>query len=222
MKCEEIILDLPSLLYGELSEDERERLMSHISGCQDCRDEWEEMKTTEAVMMELGEEEPPESIVFIAENTPRFRAKLLKLIQPRNALKWGLAAAAALVVLWIFKPSVSLKDGDFRLAFGRRAPVESVSAAAIEGRLQAERIETLKLMSRLLVEQSEEQRRDYTLTLTEFARSLERQRRDDLRLIGSGLENVNKNSQVGLYMTNMRMEDLIKNASYDSNYNMGK
>lgn len=222
MKCEEIILELPALLYGELSEDERERLMSHISGCQDCRNEWEEMKTTEAVMMELGEEEPPESIVFIAENTPRFRAKLLKLIQPRNALKWGLAAAAALVVLWIFKPSVSLKDGDFRLAFGRRAPVESVSAAAIEERLQAERIETLKLVSRLLVEQSEEQRRDYTLTLTEFARSLERQRRDDLRLIGSGLENVNKNSQVGLYMTNMRMEDLIKNASYDSNYNMGK
>ncbi len=222
MKCEDSKTELPALLYGELSEAEREKMMAHISACSQCRKAWEELKNTEAVMLELGEEEPPAGMVFVAEEPAGFLRKLSTLLEPRGALRWGLAAAAALLALWILKPAVSYRDGDFSLSFGKQAVAPSAVPSDFEQRMQAERIETLKLVSRMMLEQEQQQRRDYTLTLAEFARGLERQRRDDMRMIGSGLENVQQNTQVGWLMTNMRMEDLIKNASYDTNETRGR
>jgi len=214
MKCEEFKMELPALLFGELSEGEREKLLKHIAECDECRREWKAMKSAEAVMMELGEEDPPTEMVFVEDKSFRVWRKTKEWLFAPAAVRWGLAAAAVLVALWITKPSISYKDGDFTLAFGKSAQTEEDAASEIENLLQNERMETLKLVSDMLTDYSEDQRREYTLTLTAFARELERKRQYDLKWMETGLQDIQNYSQTGIMQTNMVIEDLVKNASY--------
>lgn len=214
MKCEEVKLELPGLLFGELSESERERLLSHISKCDGCRREWNELKSTEAVMMELGEEEPPADMVFIAKESEKVWKKALDWLFAPGGVRWGFAAAMVLVALWVAKPNISYKEGGFSLSFGRIEPVETIASAAIEKQLQADRLETLRLVSQMLAENSENQQREYNLALASLARDLDLRRHDDLRWMETSLTDIQRNSHAAFRQNNMMIEDLIKNASF--------
>ena len=217
MKCEEFKLELPGLLWGELNEDERNRALKHISQCESCRREWMDLKSAEAVMNELGEEEPSSEPVFILHHSGGIVRKIWDWVSAPGVLRWGMAAALVIIALWVVKPSVSYREGDFNLAFGPGANAADYDEGALEQRLQSERLETLRLVSQILKEQSEEQRRDFNLSLTAFAQELEKQRRNDLTWMRTGLSGVQKNSQEGLMMTNFMIEDLMKRAAFSGN-----
>jgi len=216
MKCEEVKLEFPGLLWGELSEEEREKVLKHLSGCESCRREWKELKAAEAIMTELPDEEPPSDLVFVAP--PSKSGLLVKFWEWVNApgvQRWGFAAAMVLIGLAIAKPSVTVGDAGFTLAFGS-SQVQNVQLAdsAIEQRLLAERLETLKMVSDVIQQASEEQRRDYTLTLASFARDVERQRQQDINWMQTGMTNIQRSSQTDIMKTNRVLDDIIKTAGY--------
>lgn len=216
MKCEEVKLEFPGLLWGELSEQEREKVLKHLSGCESCRLEWKELKAAEAVMTELPDEDPPSDLVFVAPPSKSgLLVKFWEWINTPGVQRWGFAAAMVLIGLAIAKPSLTIGSGGFNLAFGS-PPVQNVqlTESAIERRLQTDRLETLKMVSDVIQQASEEQRRDYTLTLASFARDLERQRQQDVDWMQTGMTNIQRSSQTGIMKTNKVLEDIIKTAGY--------
>jgi len=223
MKCEDLKLELPGLLWGELAPSDREKALKHLAECPACQKEWQEFKAVQSVMSKLGEENPLREVVFIERKHPE--SPLLKLwnwLTSPGALQWGLAAALILIALALAKPSLSLQDGKLSFAFGKieriaspaPTPPPQITPADLEERLQQERSETLKLVAEVLQKSSEEQRRDFTLTLTAFARDLEKQRQQDLTWMTSGMQSIQRSSQTDIMRTNRVLEDLIKTASY--------
>ena len=217
MKCEKFKMELPGLLWGEINQEEREELLKHLAQCEDCRNEWKELKNTETVMLELGDENPSSEPVFIQPKSESVVVKIWDWISAGSALKWGLAAAVIIALLWIAKPSVYYKDGDFQLSFGAPPTPAAIDLTAVEQKLKADRLETLKLVSQIIKEQNEEQRRDFNLKLATFASELEKQRRLDLAWMQTGLTGVQKSSRENYIKTNMFIEGLIRNAAYQKN-----
>ncbi len=225
MNCEEFKLELPGLLWGELLPESREKAMKHLAECPACKKEWLECKAAASVMTELGEENPPREIVFI-ERKPKVSLlhRLWDWAASPGAPQWAFAAGILLIALSIAKSSFTIQDGKFSFAFGKietaqvtvtpLSPVQAITAADIDQRLQKERSETLKLVADVLQKSSEEQRRDFTLTLTAFARDLEKQRQQDLTWMTTGMQSIQRSSQTDIMRTNRVVEDLIKTASY--------
>ena len=222
MNCDDVKKEMPSLYFGEASEDEREKLMAHIAKCPVCKQEWEDIRTTDSVMAEYNDEEPPNAMVFIAERPADKFGKIFSLLNFSGGLKWAAAAAVFALGLWIVKPSVSYEKGSFKLAFGAPKPAVPAGYADFEERIKMGKLETLKLVAQMITEESQNQRRDFTLTLAEFARSIDKQRKNDLDWIETGLKGVQRNTQAGIMMTNIMIEDLIKNASYSGSEAKGK
>jgi hypothetical protein len=216
MKCEQVKLELVSLLFSELAEDERERLMTHISQCPACRKEWVELKSTEAVMAGLKDEEPQSDLVFVNEQpSVRFRNILNWIFSP-PVVRWGIAAAIIALGIWLAKPSFNYDHNSLTLVFGKAKPAETLTYAQVDELINREREETIKLVSQMLNEGSEKQRNEYTIMLAALARDFDRRRLNDLDQIESGLLDVQRNSQVGIAHTNLILSDLIKNASYSN------
>lgn len=69
------------------------------------------------------------------------------------------------------------------------------------------------LMAKMIDESESKQRRESTLTLAGFAQSLERQRKQDLRVMGQGLEGLYRTTEGGFSRTNEVLGDLIRQAS---------
>jgi hypothetical protein len=223
MKCEKIKIELPGLLWGELNEEEHKRVLEHISVCETCREEWKGLKSAEAVMQELKEVAPQKELQFITAKANQKRKTTWEWIFRPGVLQWGIATGLILIALWISKPNFSYQDGQFKFAFGRsETVVTTLDTTALAQKLQAERIETLKLVSTIMKEQSEEQRRDFTITLAAFARDLERQRQEDLNWVGMGLKGVERNSQANFMKTNMILEGVLRNASFTKSDTMEK
>jgi len=214
MKCEDVRIELPGLLFGEVSENERNELLKHLNVCGGCRQEWVEIKGTEAAMLELGDENPPADIVFVADE-PAFSWKKLsgRLFSPGFA-RWGIAAALILIALWIAKPGFTVGEGKFTVAFGGNNGIQKKELAEnLNTLLQQERLETLRMVTQLQQDNMENLRREYTLTLAAFARDLDRQRSTDLQWIEIGFQDLQRNSEANIMRTNMVIEDILKNAS---------
>lgn len=238
MKCEQIKLELPGLLWGELSESEREEVLKHLSVCESCRKEWRGIKSTESLMLELKDENPPADIVFL-QKPSRITVlnKVWQWLASPGAVQFGLAAAIVIIALWAVNPNIRYAKGDFSFSFGKQTPYiaeiqpaqtpdSSLQIAGVKAEpdtarpvdiaalLKAEREHTLKMVADLLQKSTEEQRRDYALTLAAFARDVERQRQQDMTYIQTGLNSIQRSSQTDIMRTNRTIEDLIKNASY--------
>lgn len=216
MKCEIIKLELPGLLWGELSESEREEVLKHLSSCESCRNEWKELKAVEAVMADVGEENPPSDLVFLENpHKPGIIDKIWRWITAPGVPQWGFAAAVVMIALAIAKPSVSIGDGGFSLTFAGRIPAQSIyTQAELDAKLELQKAETLKLVADAMELASDEQRRDFTLTFAAFARDLEKQRQEDITWMQTGMTNIQRSSQTDIMRTNRVVEDLIKTASY--------
>ena len=216
MKCEEIKLELPGLLWGELSENEREEVLKHLSSCESCRNEWKELKAVEAVMTDVVEENPPSDLVFMNNpHSPGVIERIWQWITSPGVQQWGFAAAVVMIALAVAKPSLSIGDGGFSLSFGGKIAAQNIyTQAELDTKLELQKAETLKLVSDAIELASDDQRRDFTLTLAAFARDIEKQRHEDITWMQAGMTNIQRSSQTDIMRTNQVVEDLIKTASY--------
>lgn len=214
MKCEDVRTEFPGLLFGEASEGEREELMKHISVCEGCREEWRELKSTEAMMLELGDEDPPESYVIVSQEPSFSWEKITNFMFAPGSARWAFAASFLLLALWLAKPNLTISGSGFSIGFGGSGNMQKeVLSETMSNLLLGERVETLKMVSQLLDEDVENLRREYTLTLAAFARDMDRQRTSDLQWFETGLRDLQRSSEANIMHTNMVIDDLIKNSS---------
>ena len=219
MKCEDMPQHLVSLLYGELQPDEEEKIKTHIESCASCRKAYQELESTTGILEKWEDEKPKLSLVFVNEPVSRWKTWLEKL----NSLSWarrfalGVPAFAALVLVFlaVLNFRISHREGEWSIAFGLIPPrppsnQEQVFAAALDQQQQ----ETLMLISKLIEESEYRQRRETALTLAQFAQDLERQRQQDLRVVGQSLVGIQRTTEGRFQQTSSVLSDLIRLTSY--------
>lgn len=131
--------DLRDYCLEELGMAEKRQVEAHLATCFDCREEVERLRLTQQTLLRLKDEEVPRRIAFVSD----------KVFEPSRAARWWaafnahvprLAWSLALLLAVLFgglslaRPSVTIENGRWQVAFGS----DSRSVAAIEARHAAD------------------------------------------------------------------------------------
>jgi anti-sigma factor RsiW len=86
-------VDLKAYFLGEVQSAERPRLEAHVRSCGACNEELDRMKATQAALLALSDEEPPQRIAFVSDKVfePRWYQGIW-----RSGPAMGFASAAVL------------------------------------------------------------------------------------------------------------------------------
>ncbi len=160
--------DLRDYFFNELLESDRRSVDIHLRSCQNCREEVERLRATEAALLAARDEEPPQRIAFISD----------KVFEPSALRRWwrdfwgsaarlGFASAAMLSAAIVFA------------ALTRPAPLAPPSPPRAElARLEAEFSARLQQAVKAAVSESEARqaaRTDQVLAAAERRYRLERE-----------------------------------------------
>ena len=218
MKCEQMEEQLVSLLYGEIDEEEAKRIKAHLKSCASCRKVYKELQGTTEILDRWEVESPKLNFVFV-----RHTASWWSGIKERIAqMGWGRRLAVgvpALALLFIvslalFNFRASYEQGSWNFSFSLAPQKQAAfNEAQLAELLRQSQDEMLILMAKMIDESESRQRRESTLTLAQFAQTLERQRKEDLRMMGQGLEGLYRTTEGGFIRTNEVLSDLIRQAS---------
>jgi hypothetical protein len=211
MKCEQAPETLISLLYGELGEKEGTEARQHLEKCAACRKILQELKNT-TDFLEKWEDEVPSKTVFIQESSqPSIWKKRTGAVTPRH-LAWGIPVLgmAALTLLFIFNFQAGYEKGSWHVSFGKSGLSEKQLASEVETRMTEWKNLQMQQLVSLLEESEARQKRDFSLALNEYAKQQELTRRQDLQLVGQGLESLQKRTDGRYYKTSTLINDLIR------------
>lgn len=125
--------DLRDYIFGELAEAEARAVASHVRSCAVCGEELERLRTTQATLLTLREEEIPQRIAFVSD----------RVWEPSGLRRWWLAlwnsgpklvfaSAAMLSIAIVFseaRTSRAVAQVEARVAEQRLADMEKVAAA---------------------------------------------------------------------------------------------
>jgi hypothetical protein len=73
--------DLRDYFFGELAENDRRQADLHIKGCASCREELDRLRSAQAVLLTIPDEEIPQRIAFISD----------RVYEPSAMRRWWLA-----------------------------------------------------------------------------------------------------------------------------------
>lgn len=219
MKCNDMSKSLVSLLYGELDPDEGKQIRAHIKNCPSCRRVYKELQSTSKLLQKWEDVTPDMNFVFVHESSSRWKEWKEKL----NQLRWGrrlafgipVFAAVLLVFLAVLNFRFSYNEGEWNITFSlipesQQPNQEQLFVEAIEQKQN----ETLLLISKMIEESENRQRRENALTLARFAQDQERQRQRELTMVGQSLEGLHRTTEAKFLQTSDVINDLIRLTSY--------
>ncbi len=211
--------NLASLLYGELEPEEAKRIKAHLKACSSCRKVYQELQDTSKLLQKWEDGTPKMNLVFVHESASRWKAWKEKITQlgwgHRLALGVPALAVFSLIFLAVLNFRASYRGGEWNVAFSlipRRD--QDYSEEQFAEALSQSQQETLVILSKMIEEDEYRQRREFTLTLAQFAQDLEKQRRQDLRIMGQGLEGLHRSTEGRFNQTSDVLNDLIRLTSY--------
>lgn len=115
--------DLRDYWLEELPAEERRQVEEHLEACGRCREELERLRGTQRALLRLKDEEIPRRIAFVSDKVfePSRAARwwaALGLYVPKLAASFALVLAVFFAGAWISKPSVTVAEGRWQIAFG--------------------------------------------------------------------------------------------------------
>jgi anti-sigma factor RsiW len=118
--------DLRDYWLEELPADERRQVDEHLAACGSCREELERLRATHQALLRLKDEEIPRRIAFVSDKVfePSRVARWwagLGIYVPKLAVSFALVLAVFFAGAWISKPSITVAEGRWQLAFGAGA-----------------------------------------------------------------------------------------------------
>ena len=200
MKCDMPKEQLIGYLYEDMDPGEKESIEAHLAQCPACKRELELLAGTSHVLRAWPDEALPMNLVFVQERTSIWRWLMPDWLREGGwrRLTVGLAAglASVMVILALVNLEATYTQGDFSLKLSllpRSAPESIVSqdpwAAPVARREFSEwQQQSLQLIKEMLHVVEERQRGELDLALAQLAQNMDRQRRQDLHLVGKGLE----------------------------------
>jgi len=219
MRCDEMPEKLVSLLYGELDKKEADTVRSHMKTCGGCKEVFQEMKSTQNLLVKWEDAPPKTHFVFVSQPAGRletWKEKIGQFSRSRGlALGIPLLTVICLAFLSISKFQIHHKNGELQLGFGiEKSTLNEDQNKLLVDALKQIQTETLTLVSGMIQDSEEHQRRENTLILTQFARDLETRRQTDLRMMGQGLQGLQLVTEDRYIKTRSVIDDLVRMASY--------
>jgi anti-sigma factor RsiW len=126
MNCSSV--DLKAYFLGEVARAEKNSVEDHVRACQNCREELQRLKLTDAALRSLTEEEPPQRIAFVSDKV--FEPRWYQTIW-RSGPAMGFASAALLA-------TAILVHGFSVNGPARPVAIPTVNTAQIEQRIERE------------------------------------------------------------------------------------
>ena len=166
--------DLRDYFFGELPEDDRRLVELHSKGCAACREELDRLRSAQAVLLAVADEEIPQRIGFISD----------RVYEPSRLLRWwrafwgsaprlGFASAAMLSVALIVSAS-------HRPAAAPVTPAPTVDVA----KLQADWSRQLQeAVVKAVAESDARQERRTAELLSAAARRFDAERKADIQAV---------------------------------------
>ena len=126
MNCSSV--DLKAHFLGETARAEKNSVEDHLRACQNCREELDRLKLTDATLRTLVDEEPPQRIAFVSDKV--FEPRWYQTIW-RSGPAMGFASAALLAAA-IVAHGFSVNGP------ARQVATPTVNTAQIEQRIKRE------------------------------------------------------------------------------------
>jgi Putative zinc-finger len=94
MNCSSV--DLKAYFLGEVARAEKSSVEDHVRGCENCREDLERLKLTDAALRSLPEEAAPQRIAFVSDKVfePRWYETIWRSVPVMGLVSAALLAAA--------------------------------------------------------------------------------------------------------------------------------
>lgn len=226
MKCDLSKQKLMAYFYEELAESDRTECERHVSKCHACQNEIELLGQTTNILRAWPDEEPNLNLEFVKEkSTAGGWLKLDWLRGPgwrRIGIGVAVGFASLLLLLSLFNLEASYEQGHFSLKLGLFSRGESkpkpsqpdpLAVPVTVREFNAWKQTSYQLIQDMIRESEARQRQENNLLLTKFAKDIDWQRRQDLHLVGRGLEAFQLLNEDKIRRTNQIVNQLLQ-ASY--------
>ncbi len=218
MKCDQLRSLMMDYLYDELSDEDRQRLESHVMTCAACRQRLAAFQQTSAMLQQWDDVDPDFHVVMVAPKPSLLdRAKQWLAAPtfnfPRLAQGVAAAIAVAFLILAIANTEISYRSGEFSFRVGFLPRPKQLPAA--DPMLTQQTIERLQqenyyLMTTLIQQSEARQRQELAANLLKLRKDLERQRLEDLHLVGLGLDNIEQKTVKKIERTDRSLNEFIR------------
>lgn len=217
MKCEDIRLLMMEALYDEISAADKQILNTHLESCSGCRQKYAALQVTVHTLEKWEDVEPRVNLTFVKQPVMRFSALIERLKSWTLPARLGAAVAALLLLLALFNTSIRFSDGGFAFETGlfnhkRIDPADF----ATKSDLEQLRRENYQLVSAVIEEYDKRNRIETAVMLDQFYDELERQRKEDLRLVGAAVDHLQYGTAQRLEQTDRTLGTLIEYISAQS------
>ncbi|MDZ7343198.1 MAG: zf-HC2 domain-containing protein [candidate division KSB1 bacterium] len=222
MACHEMKNLLMDFLYNEISAESEKLVRAHLQSCAACRNEYEALSRTSLTLKAWENEDPHLNLVFVRESKSWWTVVKEKLF-PAPAPLWGklatgfgLGLAAVFFVSALLNAEITFEEGKFsyRASLVPRQPtaIEVDSLLVMEIQRQSR-----ELVNQMLLASQEQQRLELNRALAQFASEINRQRRNDLLLVGRGLEEVQQHTTTRLERADEMLNELFRTVNLPPN-----
>ncbi|MFQ5676462.1 MAG: anti-sigma factor family protein [bacterium] len=226
MKCDFQKETLIAFFYNDLEKEEMTKVRAHLKKCSACKKDLEQFAETRLFLKAWPDEEPNLNLQFIPEKTS-FWSWLTPTWLPERrgrklAVGFAAALALALIALSALNFEASYSDAGFNVKLSLlprqdtqiEPPQDPLSMPVSRREFDTWKAESYQLIQQLIEETETRNRRDYRMALSELAREMDSQRRQDLQWVGKGFEIVHSESQYKIERTQEMLNQLIKVANY--------
>ncbi|MBN2280366.1 MAG: zf-HC2 domain-containing protein [Candidatus Marinimicrobia bacterium] len=141
MKCKDYKLLMMDLIYGEITKNDRIHLEKHLTECDECRQEFKEMKQVPEFLGKWEDEPVPIQMTFTSEENSLLQWVKKFLNHLETVKKVGFAVAALLFILALFNTKIEIRDGNFSF---EASLFQKSQKSSMAGQLTPEIMEHLK------------------------------------------------------------------------------
>jgi len=219
MKCEFSREKLIGFFYDELAAHEKAKVEKHLKTCASCQEEVQHLTQTTRVLQASPDEEPQLNLRFV-EPARRIRG-LDKLVSRPVGIGLVAGVVVAVLLLAVLNFEATYAEGDLSIKFSLfpqpSQPVTTIDDSVryvTRPQFEAWKEAQVTMVEDLLAEVESRQRRESRLLLTELLQDIERQRQQDLRVVGRGLEAVQFTNEDRFRRTSAVLNQLLMQASY--------
>jgi hypothetical protein len=211
MKCTDIKDKLTDLLFEELTDEDRQLTEKHIQSCDSCKAEYDELRITKNILVEMEEIESTEDLNFPQLVPSSFSSQMNNLLI--YSMKWGIAAAIIFLTLFISKPLFQYGDDGILVAFGGQEitneSLNNEDFQNVELLNRKYQMETIQLVSQMIQKNNYQTRRENLNAFQILNDDIERKRQYDLQLVNSGFQQLERGSKESVIQTGLLVKDLL-------------
>ena len=219
MRCDDYKNLMIDSLYDEISKDDRSRLDEHLKTCENCRIEFNKLKSTSKTLQKWEDIEVPVNLTFIKESKSIFH-NLIEKIRPVKVLYgFAIGFAAMLLLLSITNTKIEIQDGNFNMdfnLFGQKKSAQADANMITKADFDKFKNENMNLVAQLIEAKSNEQKMETMLLMQRYYQELDNQRKSDLKLVSHGLEQYRTGTESRIEQTDRLVGGLIKYISAQS------